>query len=334
VKASARVESGAPALHDIIWLIYCLVILALLIVPGAGFGRVEHAGSLIGVHLAILAAGLGARFGPRLRDNPLTRFLRWWYPTLMILFCFEALGHMIHIIRPELIDDWLMRADRFVFGAWPTLVLQRLARPWLTELSYICYTSFYLYIPAVGLPLWLRAQRTRSQVGSSHGSVQDTGPLPDAGPESGSGPGIAGSPFAEFMAAVTLVMYGCFLHFLLTPGGGPVFWPAYPGEVLHLTGGPVTALEQWLFDNGTIVGGAFPSSHVALAVTAAFYAVRHRIVPWLFIPLTIGLGLSTMYNGYHYGVDVLYGLVVAVVVIVLTPRLMTWWEKSFESDPE
>jgi len=305
-------NGSETAPHDLIWIVYCGLILLLLIILGPGAGRVEHPLPLIGVHLLLLAAGTAARFLPRWWNHPIARFVRWWYPMILLLVCFEALGHMVHIIRPELIDGWLVRMDRLIFGVYPTLVLQDLARPWLTEISYICYTSFYLYVPAIGIPLWLRARRSRPEE-----AVRPAVP----------GGEVTDPAFVEFMTAVTLAMYGCFLLFLLTPAGGPIFWPDYPGEVLHLPGGPITALEQWIFDTGTIVGGAFPSSHVALAVTAAASAVRYGIAPRLFIPLTIGLGLSTVYNGYHYGVDVLYGMGVAVVVIFATPRLTRWWQK-------
>ncbi len=289
---------------DLLFILYLAVILILLLVLGLGAGRVDHPGALIGVHLLLLAAGLGARALPRFRDHPVTRLLRWWYPAILFLVCFEALGHMIHIIRPGLIDAWLVRADSLLFGGYPTLVLQDLARPWLTELMYFCYTSFYLFIPVIGFPLYSRA--------------------------GGDPTGAPGAPFREFMTAITLVFLGCYLHFLLTPGGGPIFFADYPGPVLHLPGGPVTALEQWLFETGTIVGGAFPSSHVAVALTAAVYAVRFRVMARLFVPLVIGLCISTMYNGYHYGVDVVYGMIVAAVTVLLAPRLLARWERRFE----
>ena len=84
--------------------------------------------------------------------------------------------------------------------------------------------------------------------------------------------------------------------------------------MLELRGGPITAAEQWVFRHGTIVGGAFPSSHVAVAFVAACFAIRFSVIPAVLVPLSIGLAISTVYAGYHYGVDVLYGMIVGAVV--------------------
>jgi membrane-associated phospholipid phosphatase len=126
--------------------------------------------------------------------------------------------------------------------------------------------------------------------------------------------------FREFMLAVSATFWFCYLHFLFTPAVGPIFWADYPVTVLRLPGGPVTVLEQWLFHTWGMQGGAFPSSHVAAAIVMCGYAVRHRIAPLIMVPLTIGLAISTMYHGYHYGVDVLYGFVVGAVALWLLPR--------------
>jgi len=193
------------------------------------------------------------------------------------------------------------RVDRALFGRMLTPWMQGAATPWLTELMYICYTSFYIFLPGVGIPLYLRYRRKRSDP--------------------------ARLEFRQFNTAVILAFYFCFLHFLFTPVGGPVFFDAYPGEVLTLAGGPITRFEQWLFHHGTIVGGAFPSSHVAVAIVAAAFSVRFRVLPWLWAPLSVGLAISTMYCGYHYGVDVIYGLLIAIAVVAATPPLVRWFDR-------
>lgn len=209
---------------------------------------------------------------------------------------------MIHLIRDTLIDDSLIMAEEYVFGAMLTPMLQGQGSPWLTELMYFCYSSYYFLIPVVGLLLYFRSSE-----------------------RSGEMPPVA---FRRFMLAVSLTFWVCYLHFLFTPAGGPVFWPAYPGPVLELRGGPITAAEQWVFRHGTIVGGAFPSSHVAVAFVAAYFALRFAVVPAVLVPLSIGLAISTIYAGYHYGVDVLYGMIVGAAVTAISGKLFDWWENS------
>lgn len=286
-------------LQDCVFLGYLGIVITLLLVLGVGYGRHAHPWPLIAWHVLIGALGLGARRLPLYWDHPLARWLRWWYPILLCTFCFEALGKMIHLLRPELIDASLVAADRFVFGRDMTPWLQSYASVWLTELMYFCYASYYFFMPGVGFPLYLRGPAGREP----------------------------GAPFREFMLAVSLTFWVCYLHFLFTPAGGPVFWPDYPGGVQKLPGGPITAIERWVFENGTIVGGAFPSSHVAVALAATWHALRFRVAPWFFAPVFIGLAVSTMYNGYHYGVDVLYGIVVGAVMLLISSRLFLWRER-------
>ena len=269
--------------QDVALFAYLMIVLALLLVLGVGFGRVDAPFALIAYHLAIGSFAVAALTLSEVWDHPVSRWLRWWYPLILCTLFFEGLGRMIHIIQPTLIDAHLVAADEKLFGSVLTPILQHHASPWLTEIFYICYSSYYFLIPAVGFSLYMRG-------GGSY------------------------APFREFIFAVSLTFWVCYLHFLLTPAGGPVFWPDYPGPVLSPDGGPITVLERWLFKRGTIVGGAFPSSHVAVAFVVVVYAWRFRIAPYLFLPLFVGLAVSTVFAGYHYGVDVLYGLVVGALV--------------------
>lgn len=282
VAALKRVRAVCGA-QDVAFFAYLTIILILLGVLGLGFQRVAAPLHLMAFHLAIGALGMGALVLPRIWNSALSRWLRWWYPVLLCTPFFEGLGRMIHILRPGLIDAHLVAADQAIFGAVLTPILQAHATPWLTEIFYICYASYYFLIPAVGFPLYLRG-------GGSY------------------------APFREFILAVSLTFWVCYLHFLVTPAGGPVFWPDYPGPVLSPDGGPITAIERWIFDTGTIVGGAFPSSHVAVALVVVIYAVRFGVAPALFVPLFVGLAISTVFAGYHYGVDVLYGAGVGALV--------------------
>ncbi len=305
---STQKELGAAAdlrweFIDLAFLAYIAIILILILIFGVLLGRHSQPWHMIGLYVLFGAAGLGARSLSSLWDNSFTRFIRWWYPPILFLFCFESLASIIHIIQPEYIDPFLIAADQTLFGGPVTVWLQQRAQPWLTEIMYFFYTSYYFFVPGIGIPLYLRCGRDRTS------------------PE--------GDQFREFLTLVSVSMLFCYVHFLFTPGAGPVFWPDYPGPVYTLTGGPITLLEQWIFKVGSVVGGAFPSSHVVVAVVAAFYSVRFKVAPFIWASLTIGLLISTMYNGYHYGVDVLYGMFVAVVMVTAVPPLFRRYEARF-----
>lgn len=300
VRAVSHDGGDRWELQDIGMLGYLAIVILLLLVLGAGLGRHTRPWLLILYHLVLAGAAVGARMLPRLWDHPAARFLRWWYPVILMFFCFTAVGWMIHLIRPAFIDPFLIDLERALFGVLWTPAMQQFARPVLTEIMYFFYTAYYFLIPGFGLPLYLAWRRK----GERRQAIR----------------------FREYMLAVTLTFWVCYLHFLVTPGAGPVFWAGYPGTVLTLQGGPITAFEQWLFARGAIVGGAFPSSHVAVAFVIAIYSVRFRLASWFFAPVAVGLAISTMYNGYHYGVDVVWGIVVAVAMSALVPRLFRWWE--------
>lgn len=293
-------------LQDSFFLAYISMVLVLLL-SASDRGTAEQVTSLVASQLLLTLApvillALQARW-----PHPLTHFLRWWYPLLLCTFCFEAIGRMLPLIQPQLIDAQLVAADLWLFGTVLTPMLQESSRPWLTELMYLCYASYYFIVPGVGFALYLR-QTANAEL-----------PSP---------------AFRKYMLTVSLTFWVCYLHFLLTPAGGPIFWPGYPGPVLELAGGPITIIERWVFQHGTIVGGAFPSSHVAVAFVCAYFAVRFSVAPLLLVPLCVGLAVSTVYAGYHYGVDVLYGMIIGAVVTFAAGRLFEWHRQTRPSASE
>ena len=60
---------------------------------------------------------------------------------------------------------------------------------------------------------------------------------------------------------------------------------------------------------------AFPSGHTAIAVLSAMlastYRLRIKLIYWI---LTIGIIFSTVYLRYHYVVDVIAGIIFALIV--------------------
>jgi len=73
---------------------------------------------------------------------------------------------------------------------------------------------------------------------------------------------------------------------------------------------------QWVLDQGDSWGAAFPSSHVAAAVVATLCALRFwRPLGLVLLPLTLGMVFAVVYGQFHYAVDALGGLVVAVAVL-------------------
>jgi membrane-associated phospholipid phosphatase len=115
--------------------------------------------------------------------------------------------------------------------------------------------------------------------------------------------------YREMLTPVLITFYVCFLCFVFFPVAGP--WYARP----H-TGG----VTDTLLAHGSSKGAAFPSSHVAVAMVIWLLAWRYdRRVFWVMAAIVPALIVGTVYGGYHYGVDALAGLGLAVAAY-LTPR--------------
>src|SRR6266511_4722035 len=150
---------GTPVyeLQDLCFFGYVASITTLILVRCAGHCNVDHPWALVSYHLLLCTVGVAAPLLAARWPHPAVRFFRWWYPALLFTFCFEAIGRMIHFIQPTLIDDSLIIAEKHVFGAMLTPLLQAHASPWFTELMYFCYSSYYFLIPVVVLVLYFRS---------------------------------------------------------------------------------------------------------------------------------------------------------------------------------
>ncbi|ELY87664.1 PA-phosphatase-like phosphoesterase [Natrialba hulunbeirensis JCM 10989] len=76
----------------------------------------------------------------------------------------------------------------------------------------------------------------------------------------------------------------------------------------------------------------FPSLHTSLSATVAIFAYMTRDQYRAWFPVAVGLAtsviISTMYLGIHWAIDVVAGLVLAVVCVVLAKRLVGRWSLS------
>jgi len=115
-------------------------------------------------------------------------------------------------------------------------------------------------------------------------------------------------------------MYVCLLTFIFLPVRGAISLGlgGAPGNASL----PFTAAMAWIYRHLEIEGGAFPSSHVAVAAVVLYYTVRYaRAATWVVGPLVISLIVATVYCRYHYAIDVLAGLATATILLPLWRRI-------------
>jgi membrane-associated phospholipid phosphatase len=290
-KKGSSAAIGSLELVDYSYFLYLTWIFFLLILVGRDTPKLLrqltiHGGFfLVGVIILWVSARRAGRFA---------FFCRVWYIPFLFFFLFQEVGRMVHVITPTFLDLWVIRLETEVFGGYPTVWLQSLANPWLTELMSFFYMTYYFLIPALGLTLYCQQKWEWLN---------------------------------DLVLTTSVTFFFCLIHYLFMPVAGPIFLPnAVPFELVSLRGGPLTVFEQWLFFKGAIQGAAFPSSHVAIAVVVLFFAIRYRRYPYGFTITVSGLAVSTVYNGYHYGVDVVYGILVGLVFSLVCPVLNRWWK--------
>ena len=255
----------------------------LAIVWGTLVGRADFAASIALAHVvgATLPFLLARSTG---RLGSVTDTLGQIYPLLWMLAFWTELGFLRPFHGPAH-DGWVTALDLAVFRVHLNAVwMPRMPWLWLSETMHFSYFVYYalIFLP----PLVLLIARRREAL--------------------------------EDVTLRLLVTYlGCYTLYLLFPVDGPGH------TMIHYQGAPNTGLFYHLVhqagDFGDSVGTAFPSSHVAGAVTIAWAGWRwfSRPVRWLLTLEAVGVVVATVYTQNHYAIDVTTGLVWTVVLQAL-----------------
>lgn len=180
--------------------------------------------------------------------------------------------------RDQLVSNW----EFLLFPSAPTRSLA-LMFPFrgLSELLHAAYLSYYLLVYVPPSLLWFRGRQRQ---------------------------------FGFTVLPLTIVYAACFVTFIFFPVDGPrfLYGPAPAPD------GPVRRFVIALLASGSSRGTAFPSSHVAASVVSAVCALRfQRPVGVAVTILTAAISIGAVYGGYHYGVDVVAGLLTGSVALAL-----------------
>lgn len=245
----------------------------------AGQGR---ASGVLVAHIGgcILAIFLATRVAPNGSRPTFVQALCDWAPLLAVPALYTELPTLIAGAGSRFHDQLIQQWEAALFGASPAhAAAGRL--PWtpLSELLHLGYLSYYVIIYAPPLWLYLRSERRQ---------------------------------FNLTITALTVAFTACFVVFVYFPVAGPRYlWSAPPG----IPDGPVRRLALWVLANGSSKGAAFPSSHVAVAITQSMMMLSHQRRAGLLISAaSVLLALGAVYGGFHYGIDVLVGGATGVVI--------------------
>ena len=216
--------------------------------------------------------------------------LRYFYLAALVPLFFTALHYWIPVLKANSVDPQLVRLDARLLGVHPTIFLEKMTTPLLTEFLQWCYTSFYFWPPLVAITLiwqkrWLDLD--------------------------------------YFISLISSGFYISYFGYVLFPALGPRFYLAHLQTIplrglwtFHWIQNVLNSLENIQWD-------AFPSGHTAVVVLILIFVYsRMRHLFYVFLPLGIFLIFSTVYLRYHYVVDVLAGMVLAVVTLLFVYGLM------------
>ena len=212
--------------------------------------------------------------------------LRWrvrllYYPVAMGISFFAMESAIPALGRPP-VDEMLQRWDRTLLGETPAMIYQQWSQPWLNDVLMLGYLFFFVHLIAVPAAY----------------CVRDLG------------------KFRQLIVGL-FTAYGLgFLSYTLFPAGGPHRCMAFASPLEGL------AIVPWTLapvNAGSNCVDVFPSLHFAVSLYLLVFDWWHcRRRFWLLtVPCAI-LWLSTVLLRFHYFVDLLGGLVVAVVSLAIT----------------
>ncbi len=207
-------------------------------------------------------------------------------PILPLLLVFDNLGPFIVGTSSVDFDPFLVAADRFLFlGSDPTRLLEPFMSSLLLEILTVCYALYYFHPIVLGALLWKDDLR---------------------------GPGRA-ARFPAYVFGMLLVFYVSYAGYFFAPAIGPRFTVPHAGPLPR--GTVAQAIDGTLDRLETSRHNCFPSGHTMVTVAVLVEAARRSRKTFLgFLPFALGLFLATVAGRYHYVVDVLAGVFLAVVV--------------------
>ena len=273
-----------------------VIYLAVAAVPLGAGGVGGFRGLLLAAHAAALVAVVGSE--RRRHSGAAGQWTRAFADLHFLLFLpalYAELPLLMEGLPGEVTyqDPAIQRLESALFGSQPAWELAgAVPLSWLSEVLHLGYLLYYPIIYAPPLLLYVRARRTGSQW--AHDAVQQT------------------------MFGIALSMILCYVVFVTWPVQGP----RYLGTPEGVPGGPFRWMALKVLESGSSRGAAFPSSHVAVAVTQALLALRlQRYLGILLVPVVLALSVGAVYGGFHYAVDVLSGAVVGLLAAAAAMRL-------------
>lgn len=260
------------------------------------YPRFPHGSRLLArfIPLILLALAL-SKVRRRWGGAKTIRFLCDFSPIFFVIAIYEWLADLIPYLCPNM-DDLLIRIDLALFGVHPTVWLERISRPWLTELLSSVYASYY-FVPVTLITILYFWGEERE--------------------------------FSLTIFTLLLGYYISFLGYIAIPSIGPRFTLASVQEV-PLRGGSIAEFVMHTLDLlERNKWDCFPSGHTQMVLISLWFAFKYkRVLYWTYLPIVITLIFATVYLRYHYVVDIVAGFAFAGGTLLVGPAIWRWWVRE------
>lgn len=223
------------------------------------------------------------------------------FPVICVLIIFDSLEWLVHYINPKDIDPLLVNLDYLLFNGYhPTVMLEAIQTPFLTDMLQISYSTYY-FLP-IGLGILLKMKGM-------------------------------GKEFEKTLFLLLLCFYLSYIGYMLFPALGPRY------TMNHLQSSELKGffaaeiIQETLNRLEGIKRDAFPSGHTGVALVVSALAYRFsRGFFYVTLPVITMLIFSTVYCRYHYVVDVIGGIILALVTFIIGEKYYAYWENSKDTD--
>lgn len=248
--------------------------------------------------------GEAATTGSRARNTLLWGLggLRAYVPFLACMGVYELNKRLIPAVRGEFTYDIpLARLEVWALGDLASaLVYKFMHQDWITQLitwlgtsqdqiHEAAYISYVYAAPALAIALWFLGRRTH---------------------------------FNRFMGALVICSAIAYVGYVLVPVVGPKW--VFSDRWLQATTDGIAFMDALKGRNRD----CFPSLHTAwttLFLIASWRGVRPLF--WVYLPVGIGVYISTLYGGEHYVLDLLAGHALAIFAWWVARPIRLWWDR-------
>jgi hypothetical protein len=274
---------------------FCALLVALALGKGPNRSAcVVRVGADLGIYLCVLTL---VRL-PILRWGGLVSSILYrGTVTATLLASFFQLREILPAVSNLAYDARIYAFDLNVFGVEPAAWFDRFVSPPTTEWFAFFYFLYFFVLTVHILPMlfW-------------RGDVR---------------------VLARFSLGVLLVFTTAHLLYMVVPGWGPYWY--LRGTFRHeLEGGTFWKLVRETVDAGGAQKDIFPSLHTAVPTFLAIFSFRHRRLSpfkysWPIVSfVATQIIVATMFLRWHYLVDVLAGLTLAVTGSLVSQMLADW----------